>query len=152
MPVGFDGKCYYDSSLDYASPVWVEMVNARDVDNPMSTDEVENSDRGSPYKKYDAGQHDLTHTVEYTYRNGDTVLEALRTIALARGVVQAAFMDGDIATTGSEGWRGFYIVSSHDWTQPLQDGQVVTLTFRPTHYDDTGTIRDPEWYTVPAGP
>ncbi len=135
MPVGFDAKLYLNTG-SYASPTWVEITEARDVSAPLDVNEVDNSDRGSKFKKYDAGQLDLSLTFNMTYRNGNTNFATLQTAVLGRSSLEFAVMDGAIATSGSEGWRMTCVVLSQGLQQPLADGQTVDVSAKPT-YDAT---------------
>ena len=66
-------KCkLYRNTASYATPTWVEIEEAKDVTRTMSTDQVEEGDRSSPFKKYDDGLIDWEISFNMTYRNGNT--------------------------------------------------------------------------------
>ena len=145
---GFDGKAYYNSGTN-ASPTWVEITYARDVNTTSSAEKLDNSDRASKYKKYCAGQLDVETTITLTYgRTAATAVDALRDKYHLREAVQIAIMDGNIADTGTEGYKYYASVYSHDWDQPLSDGQTLTMTFAPTYYEESGSVVDPDWIVI----
>lgn len=143
---GFDGKVYYNTGSD-ATPTWVELTPVRDVSTSASTTKANNSDRRSAFEMYCAGLHAIETTVELTHVAGDANIDALRTHWNDRTTVQIAVMDGPIATVGSEGFKYFAHVFSHDFEQPLQDGQTISMTFSPAINSDEPTVF-PEWYVV----
>jgi hypothetical protein len=146
MSVGFDGFIYYNSGSD-AVPTWVEIDTARDVSTSASADKADNSDRRSKFKKSCAGMLDLETTVTATFVAGDTALLGLRTHFLARTTVQIAVMDGPYATSGSEGFKYFASVYSNDFSQPLNDGQTISVTFSPSVNPDEPAV-EPSWVII----
>ncbi len=145
---GFDGKAYYNDGTN-ASPVWKEITYARDVNTTSSAEKLDNSDRSSKFKKYCSGQLDIETTITLTYgRTAATAVHDLRQKFLSRSPVQIAIMDGNIATTGSEGFKYYASVYSHDWDQPLSDGQTLSMTFAPTYYEESSSVIEPEWSVI----
>ena len=143
---GFDGKLYYNTGTD-GSPTWVEIDVSRDVSSPNSAGEADVSDRRSKFEMKCPTLLSLETSVTTTYVRGDTALAALRTHFLNRTAVQVAVMDGDIATSGSEGYKYYAHVFSNDFDQPLKDGMTVSLTFKPTISVDEPSVL-PVWYVV----
>ena len=144
---GFDGKMYYNSA-SYASPTWVEIKQVKDVTLTSSTDKIEDSDRGSKFKKYCTGQIDLEVSANLTYRNNDTIGDAIRNAHINRTDLDIAVMDGDITTSGTEGFRFNSKVFSHDWQQSIGDVMTVDCTFAPTYWHDGSNEVIPYWMTV----
>lgn len=141
---GYLPKLYINTAT-YASPTWSEISEARDLSMPLALGEVDASDRGSTFKKYDAGLIDMSIEWEMTYRNGNANFAALQTHVLARTTVEIAIVDDDIATSGTEGFRIPCKLFSQSFNFPLEDGMTVSMKAMPT-YD--ATAGDPEWMTV----
>lgn len=140
---GFDGKLYF-SEDDGSS--WTEITLARDVSTTSSADKPEVSDRRSKFKKYCVGMIDLETTVTLTYEQGNAAWDTLRGHYLARTDVLLAVVDGALPPASgntTEGFKYYANVYSHDFDQPLTDGQTVNLTFAPS----TTTTSEPTWYT-----
>ncbi len=144
---GFDGKIYYALTVAApASATWVELELSRDVNTTMSADEADTSDRRSAVKSKCPTMIEVETSTTLTYVNGDTTLTALRDAFLARTQIQVAVMDGDIATSGSEGLVYPCHVYSNDFAQPLSDGQTVSVTFKPSATAVVGA--ELAWYVV----
>tara|TARA_R100001463_G_scaffold2401_4_gene10149 strand:+ start:1080 stop:1529 length:450 start_codon:yes stop_codon:yes gene_type:complete len=143
---GFDGKLYYAATIAApASATWVELTLARDVSTSMSADKADISDRRSKFKQTCPAMIDVETTVTFTYVNSNAGLDALRDAFLARTPLQLAVMDGDISTSGSEGFVYACNVYSTDFAQPLNDGQTVSVTFSLAPTSVSGA--QPQWYT-----
>lgn len=146
---GFDGKAYYNSGTN-ASPTWVEIAFARDVNTTSSADKLDASDRSSKFKKYCSGQLEIETTITATYNRTEAgaagAIEVLRDHYHNRTAVQVAIVDGPITTTGNEGYKFYANVFSNDWDQPLSDGQTVTMTFCPTYFVESSSVIEPEWF------
>jgi hypothetical protein len=144
---GFDGKLYYAATIAApASATWVELELSRDVSTSMSADKADISDRRSKFKQTCPAMIDVETTVTLTYVNGDTTLTALRDAFLNRTAIQIAVMDGEVATSGSEGFVYACNVYSTDFAQPLNDGQTVSVTFSLAPTAVVGA--EPQWYVV----
>ncbi len=149
--LGLDAKFYYEESLDLGSltaAVWVEVDVARDVSTNASADEADTSDRRSVFKTTCPSLLTLESTMTMTYENGDTKIKDLRDQFLARKPVLIAVMDGDIATSGSEGFVFWANIYSNDFAQPLTDGCTVDVTFRPSVPPSQDNSTNPQWYVV----
>ena len=148
MSAGKKGKLNRNTGTN-ASPVWVEVKEARDVDITRAADQVEESDRGSNYKKYDDGLIDLGISFNMTYRNGNANCQALITAMHAGTSIEYAAMDGDIATSGSTGPRFFGKVFQVNKSEPLTDGQTLQLEIKPTYHEEASVVIEPTEYTIP---
>lgn len=149
MPSGRKGKLYRNTGTN-AVPVLVEITEARDVDFPMASDKIDDSDRGSDFKKYTDGQIDLAINAKLTYRNGNANCTALRNAVLAGTVIEFFALDGSSAVTGSAGVRFFGKVFSNNMQQPLSDGQTVDIEIAPAYHEESSVVVQPSWYEVPA--
>ena len=144
---GFDGWIGYNTGTD-GTPTWVELEPVRDVSTSASAGKADVSDRRSKFKMSCPTLLDLETTVTCTWVPGDTALTATRNQFLNRTSAQWAVMDGDPATTGSEGWKFFAHVYSTDFEQPLEDGQTVQFTLSPTIDTSEDPIVYPSWLVV----
>ena len=155
--VGFDGKVYYNDKADttsagagtYEVPVWVEIPMVKDVTVSSSADKIDDTDRGSTFKKYCAGQFDLDAVMNLSYRNGNAILEVIRDAWLARTTLDVMILDGDEATTGTEGFRIQTKCFTHDWEQTMSDVMMVDINLAPTYFENAaGNEVEPEWVTM----
>ena len=149
MASGRKGKLYRNTGT-HAAPVLVEIPEARDVDFPMAPDKIDDSDRGSDFKKYTDGQIDLAINAKLTYRNGNANCTAIRNALLNGTIIEFFALDGPSDVTGSEGIRFFGKVFTNNMNQPLTDGQTVDIEIAPAYYEEASAVVQPSWYEVPA--
>ena len=141
----------YRNTGTIATPVWTEVTEARDLQLPMAADQVEQSDRSTRFKLYDAGGIEMAFTGKLSYRSGNANCEALRDLMLENCAEQMALMSGDIATAGSEGIKAGMkcFNNSHDY--PFTDGMSVDIELKPSYYENplvAGVQIVPVWYVV----
>ncbi len=139
---GYLCKLYYDSASSVDSPTWVEIVNAKDVSEPDTADEVEVSARYSGGKKYIAGQKDQSIQFGYQYMKGgdDTVFSFLQDAYDDRTPIQIASTDADIEDNDTVGFTDWVVVTQFETTEELAGSKMYNITFRPTVKFDSNTI------------
>jgi hypothetical protein len=86
--------------------------------------------------------------MDYLYKAGETVFDALRTQFFARTAVQFAVMDGLIATSGSEGLVGYYLIEKFPVDQPLQGAVKNAIRLAPAYFEESAARVEPEWMVV----
>lgn len=109
--VGRTHKAYLNSAT-HASPTWVELKRIRDATiNPDKT-KVEIASRESAWNKKKGGMKVLSAEMTYLRKKkaADSNFNTLLDSFLNGTAVELAFMDEAIATSGAEGWRGYYEV------------------------------------------
>jgi hypothetical protein len=147
--IGGDCKLYYDSASSVASPTWVLIPKAQDVNLPDSLEEVEASARHSKEKKYLGGQQDMGIEFGYLYDTADdTVFAFLRTAYINRTPIQVAEADGAIATVGTTYGKNWYIVTSMPSAEELNGAKNFQITMKPTIKFNAGAIVDKSYTTV----
>jgi len=146
---GRNGKLYYNAGT-HASPSWVLITRARDVEVTNEKDDVEIDDRASAHKKSIGGGKSLGLSFGYTHRIGtDTVFAVLLDSYNAGTAVQIAAMDGLITTAGQKGWRAFYEVFKLDQSQELNSTISYEVECKLTEHEEAGAIVEPDHYVVP---
>jgi hypothetical protein len=145
---GRDAKLYYNSGT-VASPTWVEIKEARDLSMPMTAESYDDSDRSTAIKLFGAGGIEVSISGKLSYRNGNANCETIRDLFFSRCAAEFALMDGPIATSGSEGFRGGFKVFTNSHEFPLADGMTVDIELKPAYFENgSGTQVLPAWYTV----
>ena len=147
--LGLDSKLYYDVDGTLALATWVELDLARDVNTSASAAEAEQSDRRTNFVMTCPALLSLETSATFTYENGDANLTALRDAFINRTSILLAVVDGNIATSGTEGFVYYAHVYSNDFNQPLTEGATVEVTFKPTTPPSTDPTVYPQWYVVP---
>lgn len=141
--VGLDAKLYRNSG-SYATPTWNELMNAKDVTLNLEAGEADASRRGSGgWRETLMTLKDGSVEFELVYDSADAEFTALKDAFFGANTVEMAVMDGDIATTGSQGLRATMSVINFSRNEPLEEALTVSVTVKPAPSDNP-----PEWMTV----
>jgi hypothetical protein len=106
--VGLDMTLYYNTGT-FATPTWVLITNVRDLKHGQALGEADVLIRGPT----SGAKRKLTEPLliedvfnwEMVYDETDTAFIALRGFKENRTMVEFAFMNGPVATSGSSGFR-----------------------------------------------
>ena len=148
VQVGRECKLYYNSAT-HATPTWVLVGRAVDVSMTGSKGEADQSSRSSSYKKTGAGLKDMT--IEFGYRTktgADTVWDIFTAMFFTDTTKQIFCANQLAATSGSEGLRAFCQCFGITDEQAMEDGQLSTITLKPTYAEESSAEVDPDWYVV----
>jgi len=150
--LGVNCKAYRNDDLaDYDAPDWVEVTKLRDVSINVEAAEADMSSRaGAGWEEILPSLRKATIETEIIYNPADTEWAAMNDAFHAGTSIQYAFVDGDIATPGTQGLRATFAVTKFSTPQPLTDGCKTSVTLRPTPYSDGDGEHPPEWITIPA--
>lgn len=147
-PVPGYGWKIYQNTGTYATPVWSLLTGTRDINLPLTTDELDDSSRDSSFKKYLGGMIDLSVTFQVRYHAGNADQEDLLAKYFAQDVFEVAVVDGDIATTGTAGLRSYVQLFSSSVNLPLTDNTTLDFTAKPAFFEEGDVEINPSWYTV----
>lgn len=141
--VGLDAKLYRNSGT-YALPTWNELVNTKDVTLNLEAGEADASRRGSGgWRETLMTLKDGSVEFEMVYDNTDAEFTALKNAFFNGDTVEMAVMDGDIATTGSQGLRATMSIINFSRNEPLEEALTVSVTVKPAP-----SANPPAWMTV----
>ena len=114
-----------DSSA-IGSATWNLIGETRSVDGGVSASEIDGTSRASNgWTETFVGLKSGSGDIEVVYNAGDTDISALETAWDNGTALGFAFMDGPIATTGSHGRAGNFVITGLSQSEPI-DG-IVTL-------------------------
>lgn len=151
---GRDGKTYYDSASNWATPTWVEIAKIIDETITPSAELASGGDRSEEYEDNEISMRKFEWNCTYRYRKAsvgaDSVYAALLTAFEAGTKLYMAFMDGAIATSGSRGWRAPILIDQMPQQRNLGDLVEVTVHGVGRLSDVSGTVYSATSYTVPA--
>lgn len=147
--IGKDAKMYRNTGT-HLIPVWVEMTRVSNVSQSLDKTKVDVPRRGTKYKYKGAGQIEGPLTFDYVYKPGtDVDFDALQDSFFNDTCFQVAVMDGNIATTGTEGFRAFMMVFSFPFDQGEETPQLFNVEMDLVAVDEGSGVIDPSWYVVP---
>lgn len=142
--VGIDCKLYVNTGT-YASPTWVEVIDAIDVNIPDTRAEGNSSVRGRNMSSVTPGQRAFECTFDMRYDNDATAYEAIKAAYDARTVLGILMTDGPRATVGTEGFRVDTYVMDMTKSEPMNDVKKVSIRLAGTT-DGAHEVED--WVTA----
>lgn len=147
--IGKDCKAYYNSGT-HGSPTWNETKYARNVSANLGKGEGDVSARYSGWKKSKGALKELEISFTYLHKRGvDAAFDKILDSYVNGTPVEWAIMDGEITQSKAQGPRAFCEVMSLNATQELENGVEYEVTLKPTWYEESGNIVEPDWYEVP---
>jgi hypothetical protein len=143
--LGLDARLYRNIGT-YATPVWNEVKNVRDVTLNLEAGEADVTTRGNAgWRATVATLKDASIEFEMVWDSDDDDFEVIRDVFLNRGAMEFAVMDGDITTSGSQGLRATCMVTNFSRNESLEEAITVSVTVKPRY-----TIAPPpSWFIVP---
>ena len=143
IKLGLECKFYRDDS-----GTWNEIGNVRDLTINMEMGVADVTTRGgNGWRQNVATLRDGTVTFQMVYDTTDADFTALQTAFLATTAaareIKVAAMDGDIATSGSQGLIAFMNVTNFSMPENLEEAVMVDVTLQPS-YNSTA----PAWTTI----
>ena len=142
--LGLDCVAYRNTG-SYATPTWDELTNVKEVTVNLDKAEADVTTRGnSGWRAVAATLKDGSVDVTIQHNpDSHADVTALLNAWLNNTQLECAFMDGPVATSGSEGLRGTFEVMSASRSEPLEDGVVWTFSLKPSLATNA-----PEWLVV----
>ena len=148
--VGIDCKAYRNSANTntWNSPTWSELTNISDVTINQERGEAEIRKRGSDDVLYFSTLMSRGVEFQLIYNTGDADFEAIKDAFDDKSLIDMAFLDGNVNTNGTQGFRAEFDVISFNIAQPLEEGSTVDVMVRPSARS-TQTA-SPTWMEVGA--
>jgi hypothetical protein len=146
--VGKSAKLYYNSATN-ATPTWVEIKDAMDINMPMSKDKADVSTRRSGWRLHAAGLKDVGIEFDYLHNLGaDTVFDALLAMYTGDTAKEFAALDGAVASSGTQGLRFFGLVFDMSVSQALAEGTKYAISVAPVRTEESSALVEPSWMDV----
>lgn len=142
-------KLYYndaDGSGTHATPDWVLISRARNVQTNQGRNLGDVEHHGSAWQKAVEGYRMFSGSFEYVKKKGsDSVYDFLKAAADAGDEVELKFLNGPNSDANSKGWRAPVKIGTIDESASGGDPVVVTIEFKLADaYDDTDAEIVPE--------
>ena len=144
IKLGMEGKLYRNTA-DYATPTWVEMQNVKDLTLSVEANEADATTRGNNgWEAIVAALKKGSIEFEMVWDTADADFTAIQQAFFGNTTIEFAVMDGDVASSGSQGLRATMTITNFSRSEPLQEVMTVSVTIKPTY-----AANAPEWMTVP---
>ncbi|MBT6153666.1 MAG: hypothetical protein HOH82_03130, partial [Planctomycetaceae bacterium] len=130
MRVGLSGKLYRNTAT-YATPTWSEIKNVRDLTLNVEASEADASRRGGGgWREVLKALKDGGIEFELLHENGNADNTALRDAFFNDTNVDMLALDGDVATSGSEGLRMTVAVMNFSRSEPMEDSMTHSVVVK----------------------
>ena len=144
IKLGMEAKLYRNTGT-YAAPTWVEMTNVKDVTLNLEAGEADVTTRGNAgWRATIAALKDGSIEFEMVWDTADADFTAIQQAFFGNTDLEFAVMDGDVASSGSQGLRATMAITNFSRSEALEEAIGVSVTAKPTYADNP-----PEWMTVP---
>lgn len=150
--LGKDCYLYYNTGT-HATPVWVEIERAMDVDiTPFSKGKAEQKSKASKfnYKRGTFVELGLAFGYDYEPGGDDTVFAALLDSMLNNTPIEFWAPDGPAATVGSAGMRMVCEVFECPMGHKLEEAAKLDIAAEITRVTEGGSVVEPDWYEIEA--
>jgi hypothetical protein len=144
--IGLECKLYYNTGT-YASPTWVEIVNARDVTIPLTKGEADTSRRGSTWRTRRGTLKDASIDFQIVQKDGDATFTALLNSYINGTPIELLALNGATTDTAAEGLRATCEVFNFQDAQALESAVVYDVSAKPTT-----SANPPAWYEAAGAP
>jgi hypothetical protein len=142
--LGLDGRLYRNTG-SFASPVWDEVQNVRDLALNLEAGEAGMTTRGNGgWEAVLASLKKASIEFQMVWDPADTDVTAFRDAFLNRSTIECAVMDGDITVAGSEGLRATFALLKFARSEALEEGMLIDITIKPAY-----AANPPAWMTIP---
>lgn len=122
----------YANSGSFGTPVWNLEDNIKDCQLGDATELYKASIRAKrPFNVYIPTMRDLNPKFKIAWIPSDELCVALLAAATAGTAIDMIFLDGPIATSGSQGPRADWVVEGFPRTENLAEGMEIEISLKP---------------------
>ncbi len=143
LVLGLNAKAYRNSGT-WASPTWEIISNLKDVTINLEAGDADVTTRaGGGFRQSVATLKDGSVDFQMVWDTSDDGFTAFKNAFFNNTSIECSFMDGLIATTGSQGLHADFSVTNFSRSEALEEALMVDVSLKITKSDNT-----PEWLTV----
>ncbi len=143
--LGMDGALYYNAA-EYEDPDWQEFTNVKDASLNLKKGEADVTTRANDGWKALIGTLKEAEVTFQMVNDGGSDLSLVRTSFLSRRPrvpIEILYLDGDLETSGSTGWRMTTECFNFSHNDALAEAQMIDVSLKPTYSEHA-----PEFYEV----
>lgn len=141
--IGVDCKAYRNSGT-WANATWSELTDVSEATINQERGEAELVARGFSEALFFSAIMRRGVDFQLVYNSGDTDYEAIKDAFHNNTLIDLAFLDGNVNTNGTQGFRAEFNIFQFNVPQPLEEGSVVDVTVRPS----ARSTQTPTWMEV----
>ena len=143
IKLGLEAKLFRNAG-SYDIPDWKEITNVKDLTLNLEAGEADATTRGNNgWRATLATLKDGSIEFEMIWDTADAEFTAIKDAFFNKTPVELAVLDGDVATTGSQGLRAAMAMTNFSRNEPLEEAISVSVTAKPTYSENP-----PAWMVV----
>lgn len=144
IKLGMEAKLFRNSGT-YDTPAWVEMQNVKDLTLNLEAGEADVTTRGNNgWRATIAALKDGSIEFDMVWDTEDAAFTAIKDAYFQGTAIEMAVLDGDVASSSSQGLRASFSITKFSRNEPLEEALTVSVTAKPTYSEHA-----PEWMNVP---
>jgi TP901-1 family phage major tail protein len=133
--LGMNAKIYQGTAGD-ALATLTEMGNVRDVTLNLEAGEADITTRAnSGWRATAPTLRECTAEFEMVWNPGDAGFDAVKNAFLTSSTLELAILDQDKATTGAQGPKGSFSITSFSRNEALEEAITVSVTAKLAEFD-----------------
>ncbi len=140
--LGMEAKLVRNTG-DYATPVWVEISNVKDVTLNLEKGEADVTTRANGGWRATVGTlKDASLEFQMVWDTEDAAFTAIQQAFFDNTPIEFAVMDGAMTDPDSEGLRATFDIFNFTRNENLEEAIMVDVSIKPTY-----AANAPEWIT-----
>jgi TP901-1 family phage major tail protein len=133
--LGMNAKIYQGAAADPLASL-TEMGNVRDVTLTLEAGEADITTRAnSGWRATAPTLRECTAEFEMVWKPGDAGFDAVKNAFLTNTTLELAILDQDKATTGAQGPKGSFSITSFSRNEALEEAITVSVTAKLAEFD-----------------
>lgn len=133
--LGMNAKIY-QGATGAALGALAEMGNVRDVTLTLEAGEADITTRAnSGWRATAPTLRECTAEFEMVWKPGDAGFDAVKNAFLTNGTLELAILDQDKATSGAQGPKGSFSITSFSRNEALEEAITVSVTAKLAQFD-----------------
>ena len=134
--LGMNAKIY-QGAAGSALAALAEMGNVRDVTLTLEAGEADITTRAnSGWRATAPTLRECTAEFEMVWKPGDAGFDAVKNAFLTSATLEFAILDQDKATTGAQGPKGSFSITSFSRNEALEEAITVSVTAKLAEFDE----------------
>ena len=131
--LGMDAKLYRNTG-SYASPIWTEIANVKDVTLNLEKGVADVTTRANAGWRATVGTlKDASIEFQMVWDTADDGFSAIRQSFFSNTPIEVAVLDGPVTDPMSEGLRATCDVMNFTRNEALEEAIMVDVTIKPTY-------------------
>lgn len=149
VQLGLKGRLYRNTGT-FATPVWNEIGNVRDLTLTLEKGEADVTTRQNDGWRAMIGTlKDGNIEFEAVWDQDDPDFSAIFNAWLLDTAIEFLAMDGDRTATGTTGLRALMSIISVSRSEPLEEAMKAAVVIKPTIFPPPPAGGPPEWVVGP---